>query len=478
MSAKLPARTWPRDFVWGVSTSAFQVEGAAREDGRGPSIWDTRCTLPGKVQMGGTGDVACDHYHRYREDVAIMESLGIDAYRFSIAWPRVLPAGRGKVNEAGMAFYDRLVDALLAAGIEPWACLYHWDLPQALENLGGWTSRDSAGWFADYAALMARRLGDRVKRWITFNEFSVFTLFGYAMDWCAPGLVDRTANLRAIHHVNLAHGRGVDVLRDTVRDASIGAIHNRQAVRPATPSEADRQAAEMLDVHWNLAFPEPQLRATYPARLIDAIEPWVEAGDMAQICRRIDWLGVNHYGPIFAKADPNAIWGFAWADPPADAVVREDIGWAIFPDAFRDELIELSRRYGLPVYVTENGCGSVDTPDASGEVHDPRRIAYLETYTAAMHDAIRAGADVRGYFVWSLLDSFEWGAGYTNPFGLVHVDFATLKRTPKASARWYANFIEQARNGRTGAGPQTVDNAASRLPGDSRRPPAAPRGQP
>jgi beta-glucosidase len=450
----MSTRTWPRDFVWGVSTSAFQVEGAAREDGRGPSIWDMRCTQPGKVYKGGTGDVSCDHYHRYPEDIAIMRSLGVDAYRFSIAWPRVLPAGRGKVNEAGMAFYDRLVDSLLAAGIEPWACLYHWDMPQALENLGGWTSRDSAGWFADYSALMAQRLGDRVKRWVTFNEFSVFTLFGYATDWCAPGVVDRTANLRAIHHVNLAHGRCVDVLRDTVRDASIGAIHNRQVVRPATESDADRGAAAMLDAHWNLAFPEPQLRATYPDLLAEAIEPWVQAGDMAQICRRIDWLGLNHYGPIFAKADPATIWGFAWGEAPADAPVREDIGWAIFPEAFRDELIELSQRYKLPVYVTENGCGSLDSPDATGAVDDPRRVAYLETYTAAMHDAISAGADVRGYFVWSLLDSFEWGAGYTNPFGIVHVDFETQKRTPKSSARWYANFIEQAR--RTQENPSAI----------------------
>jgi beta-glucosidase len=450
----MPARAWPRDFVWGVATSAFQVEGAAREDGRGPSIWDTRCTLPGKIHKGGSADVTCDHYHRYPEDIAMMRSLGVDAYRFSISWPRVLPVGRGKVNEAGMAFYDRLVDSLLAADIEPWACLYHWDMPQALEDLGGWAARDSAGWFADYSALMAQRLGDRVKRWITFNEFSVFTLFGYAMDWCAPGLVDRTANLRAIHHVNLAHGRCVDVLRDSVRDASIGAVHNRQVVLPATPSDADRSAAAMLDAHWNLAFPEPQLRATYPALLAEAIEPWVEAGDMAQICRRIDWLGLNHYGPIFAKADPTTIWGFAWAATPADAPVRADISWAIFPDAFRDELIDLTQRYKLPVYVTENGCGTLDVPDATGAVHDPKRVAYLETYTAAMHDAISAGADVRGYFVWSLLDGFEWGAGYTNPFGLLHVDFETQKRTPKSSARWYANFVEQARS--TQASPAAV----------------------
>ena len=451
-ASKKKARAWPRDFVWGVSTSAYQVEGAAREDGRGLSIWDHRCLMPGKVADGGSGDVSCDHYHRYGEDVALMRSLGIEAYRFSIAWPRVLPQGRGKVNEQGLAFYDRLVDELLAADIEPWACLYHWDMPQALENLGGWTARDSAGWFADYAALVARRLGDRVKRWATFNEFSVFTLFGYSMDWCAPGLTDRAAHLRAIHHVNLAHGRAVDVLRDCVPGASIGAIHNRQAVRPAGPSEADRSAAQMLDAHWNLAFPEPQLRATYPPLLAEVIESCVQPGDLAQICRRLDWLGLNHYGPIFAKADPAAHWGFAWGDAPADAPVRPEIGWAIFPEAFRDELIELSRRYKLPIYVTENGCGGTNTPDAAGKVDDPKRVAYLQTYTASMHEAIQAGADVRGYFVWSLLDSFEWGAGYTNPFGIIHVDFKTQKRTLKSSALWYAELIAQVRRVQTGSG--------------------------
>ncbi len=452
MATRTAKAAWPKDFLWGVSTAAFQVEGAGRVDGRGQSIWDFRCTQPGKVADAGSGEVACDHYHRYEEDVALIRSLGVDAYRFSIAWPRVLPQGRGRVNEAGLDFYERLVDRLLENGVQPWACLYHWDLPQALENLGGWTARDSAGWYADYAALVARRLGDRVRHWATFNEFSVFTLFGYAMDWCAPGLMDRTANLRAIHHLNLAHGCGVDVLRDLVPDAFIGAIHNRQVVRPCTPSEADRAAAAMLDAHWNLAFPEPQLRATYPELLAEAIDPWVRSGDMAQISRRIDWIGLNHYGPIFAKSDPSTIWGFAWGDAPPDSPVRPEIGWPIFPDAFRDELLELTRRYKLPVYVTENGMGSRDAPDDKGVVHDPRRIAYLETYTSAMRDAIAAGADVRGYFVWSLLDSFEWGSGYTNPFGIIHVDFETLKRTPKDSARWYTKFVAAAKKGASEAG--------------------------
>jgi len=432
---------WPADFVWGVSASSYQIEGAALEDGRGPSIWDTRCRQKGRIANGDTGDIACDHYHLYLDDVALMKELGAAAYRFSLSWPRVLPLGRGAANEAGLAFYDRLIDALLAAGIEPWLCLYHWDLPQALDDLGGWTSRDSAGWFADYAALAARRYGDRVKRFATFNEFSVFTLFGYAMDWGAPGIADRDAHLKAIHHVNLAHGAGVDVLRSLVPGASIGGIHNRQRIIPEHDTPEDKRAAALLDEHWNRAFPDAQLLACYPPMVARAIEPYVQAGDMARICRPVDWFGLNHYGPIFTKADPGAIWGFAWGSAPADAP-RSAIGWPIYPDIFRDELCDLTGRYRLPIYVTENGCGGKDKPDGSGEIVDRHRIAYLEAYIGAMREALGKGADVRGYFVWSLLDNFEWSAGYSDRFGLVYVDFATRKRTPKASARWYAELIK------------------------------------
>jgi beta-glucosidase len=435
---------WPRGFVWGASTSSYQIEGAAQEDGRGPSIWDTRCRQKGKIANEDKGDVACDHYHRYAEDVALMKNLGLMAYRFSVAWPRVLPRGSGAANEAGLAFYDRLIDRLLAEGIEPWLCLYHWDLPQTLEDRGGWTNRDSVGWFADYAALVARRFGDRVRRFATFNEFSVFTLFGYAMDWAAPGQKDRIAHLRAIHHVNLAHGAAVDVLRMLVPSPSIGAIHNLQAVWPERDTVADKQAAAILDMHWNRAFPDPQLLGRYPAPLMPHIEPFMQAGDMARICRRIDWFGLNHYGPIFAKAEPESVWGFAWGSAPTDAP-RSEIGWPIYPEAFRDELLDLHRRYGLPIYVTENGCGGNDRPNESGDVIDEHRIRYLRAYTDAMHEAIQGGADVRGYFVWSLLDNFEWGAGYANRFGIVYVDFATQRRIPKASARWYADLIRAAR---------------------------------
>ncbi|GEO82869.1 GH1 family beta-glucosidase [Pararhodospirillum oryzae] len=437
---------WPADFVWGVSTSAFQIEGATQADGRGPSIWDRRCLIQGKVAAGDTADVACDHYHRWPEDVALMKALGVDAYRFSVSWPRVLPRGRGGPNPAGLDFYDRLVDALLEGGITPWLCLYHWDLPQALQDLGGWTNRDCAGWFADYTTLVARRLGDRVGHWLTFNEFSVFTMFGFAIDWAAPGITDREAHLKAIHHVNLAHGLAVQGLRALVPGARIGAVHNRQRVFPEGEREENQEAAALLSEHWNDVFPDPQILGFYPPRTARLIEPYVRAGDMARICQPLDFFGLNHYGPIFARADPGWTWGYAWGDAP-ETRVRPEIGWAVFPEVFRDELVELTRRYRLPVFITENGCGGgSDAPDPTGAVNDPHRIAYLTLYTEAMKEAMAAGADVRGYFVWSLLDTFEWGSGYGQRFGLVHVDFKTLKRTPKASFDWYRALI-QARRG-------------------------------
>lgn len=448
MSDAPAALSWPPGFLWGVSSSSYQIEGAVAEDGRGPSIWDLRCRTQGKVANGDTGDVAADHYHRYREDVTLMQRLGVGAYRFSLAWPRLLPRGRGQANPRGLDFYDRLIDALLAAGIEPWVCLYHWDLPQALESLGGWTNRDSAGWFADYAVLATRRYGDRVKRWATFNELAVFTLFGYAQDWGAPGIADRAAHLRAVHHVNLAHGAAVDVTRALVPGASVGAIHNRQPIWPEGDAPGNHAAAALLDAHWNHAFPDPQLLGHYPAQIAGAIEPYLQAGDLSRICRPLDWFGLNHYGPIFAKADPATTWGFAWGSPPADAP-RSEIGWPIYPDAFREVLLELTRAYRLPVYVTENGAGGRDRPDAAGAVNDPGRIAFLQAYVGALHEALAAGADVRGYFLWSLLDSFEWGAGYGEGFGIVHVDRATLARTPKASFHWYADLIRTSGGGRS-----------------------------
>ncbi|SKA12414.1 beta-glucosidase [Enhydrobacter aerosaccus] len=430
----------PRDFVWGVSTSSYQIEGAAQDDGRRPSIWDLYSKVPGHVANGDTGDIACDHYHRYREDIGLMHRIGVGAYRFSVAWPRVLPDGRGISNEAGLGFYDRLIDGLLAVGIEPWLCLYHWDLPQALQEEGGWQNRAIVDWYAAYAALVAKRYGDRVRHFVTFNEPSVFSLFGYGLAWHPPGKKDPAALHQAIHHINLAHGAGVDAIRAEVPRALIGCIHNVQPARPLGSSPEDAAAARVLDAYWNRVFPEPQVLGHYPEPLAKLIEPYIQAGDLDRIRRPIDWFGVNHYSPIFARADVDAALGFAWADAPP-TVRRSPIGWQLDPEAFRDLLVEVSRRYGLPVYVTENGAGANEAPDKSGQVLDHERISYLKAYIGALREAVGMGANVHGYFVWSLLDNFEWGAGYANRFGLVYVDYPTQRRIPKESAHWYARLI-------------------------------------
>ena len=436
-----PIAALRRDFTWGVSTSAFQIEGATRADGRGLSVWDTY-GHQGQTSSGDTGDDGCDHYHRYQQDVALMQQLGIQAYRFSVAWPRVLPQGRGAPNEPGLAFYDRLIDAILAAGIEPWLCLYHWDLPQALDDLGGWTVRDSAAWFADYAALVAGRYGDRVKRFATFNEPSIFTLFGYGFGGGKRGISSVDALHRVIHHVNLAHGAAVDVLRARVPGCSVGAIHNVQPCRPSTP--ADAQAAYICGLYWNRAFPDPQCRGSYPEPMQAAMEPYMQAGDLARIHRPIDWFGLNHYGPTYFKADAGAPLGYNFGEMPPGTPVTP-IGWAIDPQGFRDTLTTVARDYGLPVYVTENGMGGYDKPDAAGAVIDNDRIAYLNAYIGAMNDAVSAGADIRGYFAWSLLDNFEWDSGYKVRFGLTYIDYPTQRRIPKASFNWYRDLIRATR---------------------------------
>ncbi len=428
-------------FVWGVSTSSYQIEGAVHEDGRGPSIWDSYCRQPGRIKNGDTGDVACDHYHRYAEDIALMRNLGVEAYRFSVAWPRVMPAGRGATNEAGLAFYDRLIDGLLAAGIEPWLCLYHWDLPQALGDLGGWANRECVQWFADYAALIARRYGDRVKRYATFNEPSVFTLFGYCLGGQPPAVSDHTSLLQAIHHVNLAHGAAVDRLRTGVSDASIGAVHNCQPCRPAREGPEHLLASQKLDAYWNGAFPDPQLLGKYPPLLVDAMAPHLQPDDLARICRAVDWFGLNHYSPHYVVADGGNPLGVGFGPAPAN-VPRSSMGWPVEPEAFRETLAEVDARYGLPIYVLENGTAFRDQIDPEGAVLDQPRIDYLNAYTAALFEAINDGADVRGYFVWSLLDNFEWGSGYSQRFGLVYVDYPTQRRIPKASFRWYAQLIK------------------------------------
>ncbi len=431
------SKQFPNGFVWGASTASYQIEGAATEDGRSPSIWDTFSRTPGKVENGDTGDVACDHYHRYPEDIALMQRLGISAYRFSTAWPRILPQGVGQVNEAGLAFYDRLVDAVLAADLTPWLCFYHWDLPQALENKGGWRNRDIAEWYRDYAMAVHRRLGDRVRHYATFNEQNVFTILGHAEGVHAPGLRDREATLKAIHHVNLAHGKAIAELRADDPDLTLGIVHNMQPILPASDSEADRKTAERADALWNRAFADPQYLGRYPAVLEPDMAPYVRDGDLAAIHQRLDYFGINHYSRNFVRHDPNAMFGFGQKPLPEGTPVT-GMGWEIAPGAFKDQLMDIHHRYGpIPIYITENGAGYEDVMDADGQVHDDYRVDYLEKYLGAVHDAIAEGADIRGYFVWSLLDNFEWAFGYAKRFGLVYVDYETLERIPKQSFEYY-----------------------------------------
>ncbi|MBO0736655.1 MAG: beta-glucosidase [Alphaproteobacteria bacterium] len=439
------AESFPDGFVWGASTAAYQIEGAVKEDGRGPSIWDTFSHLPDKVSGGETGDIACDHYHRWPEDLALMRELGIGAYRLSTAWPRILPEGRGRPNPKGLEFYDRLIDAVMAEGIEPWICLYHWDLPQALEDRGGWQNRDVASWFAEYSAMTVRRLGDRVKYWATFNEPNAAAVLGYAEGVHAPGIRGRTTALAAIHVMNLAHGLGVEAVRSERADLRIGNIYNFHPREPASEHEQDERAAVMLDALWNRSFPDPQTRGSYPEPLAAEMEALVQPGDFDIIKQRPDYFAFNHYTRSSTRHDPDHPFE-AGTVPPAPGRPVTDMGWEIAPEALRAVLVEVKERYSgnLPVYILENGAAFPDRIDEDGRIRDEPRIAYLRDYLAAVLDAIAAGVPVRGYFVWSLLDNFEWRFGYGKRFGLVHVDFATLERRLKDSFHFYGELARGA----------------------------------
>lgn len=434
------ARDFPAGFVWGASTASYQIEGAHDTDGRGPSIWDAFSAEPGRVKNGDTGNTACDHYHRYKEDVALMRAANFSAYRFSVSWSRVMPKGRGAINEAGLDFYDRLIDELLASNIEPWLCLYHWDLPLALQQaFGGWTSREIVPLFADYARLLAERFGDRVPRWATFNEPNMFTMLGHGAGVHAPGLRSRDAWLDTVHNVNLSHGAAVRALRAALPSgALIGSVPNLQPAMPHTDTDADREAAAKMDAAMNRATADPVFLGKYDPLTREWLGDRLRPGDEEAIYAPLDWLGLNHYSPTYAAARPNP-FGFRNMDPPAGAETTL-MGWHVKPDAFRDTLIEAARRYRLPIYVTENGMADAVEPGADGKVNDAARISYLDRYLGAVLEARAAGADIRGYLVWSLLDNFEWAMGYGPRFGIVHVDYQTQKRTPKASYHWLAEL--------------------------------------
>jgi beta-glucosidase len=434
--------SFPADFVWGASTASYQIEGAVNADGRGKSIWDIFSHTPGRIKNGDTGDVACDHYHRWREDVELLAQGGFKAYRFSTAWPRILPAGSGAIEPRGLDFYDRLVDALIAQGITPWLCLYHWDLPQALQERGGWRHRDICEKFADYARVVARKLGDRVKHWATFNEPNVHALFGHGIGSHAPGLTGLANMLAAVHHQNLAHGRAVAALRAERSGLRIGIVINQQPARPSSAHDEDRRAAEKFDAMWNGACLDPILTGSYPALIAGELAPLIADGDLAAMHQPLDFLGVNYYAPMYIAQAPASLFG-AWFGAVPDGTRFTAIGWPIDAGGLTEELVRLHGRYGdLELYIAENGACFDDTAAADGNVRDDERIAYLRDHLAAARHALDSGVKLRGYFVWSLIDNFEWAEGYSRRFGVVRVDFATLKRTPKASYRWLSELIK------------------------------------
>ena len=434
---------FPVDFVWGASTSSYQIEGAVDADGRGKSIWDIFCHTPGKVKGGDTGDVACDHYHRWPEDVEWLQRGGFSAYRFSTAWPRIMPAGAGAVEARGLDFYDRLVDGLLARGVAPWLCLYHWDLPQALQDQGGWLHRDIAEKFADYARVVAKRLGDRVRHWAMFNEANVHALFGHGIGSHAPGLTGLPNMLAAIHHQNLAQGRALQALRAEHSQLRLGTVINVQPARPSSAHDEDRRAAERFDAFWNGAVLDPLFKGVYPAAIAADFAPLVAPGDLATIERPIDFFGLNYYAPMYIAAAPQNLLG-AWFGAVPAGTRFTAFGWPIDPSGLTDALHRLRDRYGnLDIYVTENGACYDDPVAPDGAVHDNDRVAYLHDHLTAARRALADGVNLRGYFVWSLLDNFEWAEGYSRRFGIIHVDFKSLRRTPKTSFAFLADIARR-----------------------------------
>jgi len=440
---------FPRDFTWGVATSSFQIEGATDRDGRGPSIWDTFCAKEGAIADQSDGRTACEHYDRWPEDLDLIASLGVPAYRFSIAWPRVIPEGIGRVETRGLDFYDRLVDGMLERGISPWATLYHWDLPQALQDRGGWESRETVEAFTEYCAVVCERLGDRVAGWITHNEPWCASVLGYLNGEHAPGLKSQQAHLSSSHHILLSHGRAVDVIRAAAADRPVGITLNLVPSHPASSSEADREAHERFDGFFNRWYLDPLAGRGYPEDMLRRyrdegyVERWdfIKEGDLEVIAAPCDFLGINYYSRGVIRSDrvPEE------ENAPVERSVQgepTDMGWEVYPDGIRELLVRLHREYDFgPLYITENGAAYSTGPDESGRVPDERRLAYFDAHLKACHQAMEEGAPLKGYFAWSLLDNFEWAFGYEKRFGLVHVDYETQLRRPKDSALWYRDVI-------------------------------------
>jgi beta-glucosidase len=445
----LPAHRFPAGFHWGVATSAQQVEGAVGEAGRGESVWDRFAASPGRIADGTDPSVACDHFHLWKRDIELMREIGVPAYRFSVAWPRIVPAGRGALNPRGLDFYDRLVDGLLRAGITPFLTLNHWDTPQALQDQGGWASRDTAGAFVEYATAVARHLGDRVKHWITHNEPWCQSVLGHQQGQHAPGHTDPAEALAVAHHLLLSHGWATGAIRGVVRGARVGLTNIHMAVMPASDSPADLDAARSVDGLFNRWYLDPLYRGAYPADVVaDRVRlghlasgdlPFVHPGDMAAIATPTDFLGVNYYSRAVIGAGPDGR-AVDMPAPPGSEVT--EMGWEVYPEGLHDALVRLQRDYAPgEILITENGAAFADQPGPSGRVADARRVAYLGGHIEAAGRALAGGVPLTGYFVWSLLDNWEWALGYGKRFGLVRVDYPTQRRTLKDSAHWYRSVI-------------------------------------
>lgn len=446
LAGKLPATgetlRFPPGFVWGTATSSCQIEG--RGDRIADSIWDVFARKPGAIGDGSTPEIACDSYHRYPEDIALIAGAGLKAYRFSISWPRVLPEGTGQPDQKGLDYYSRLVDAALARGISPWACLFHWDLPQALQDRGGWANRDIADWFAEYAFTVSRTLARRVSHWVMLNEPQVHAVMGHGIGEHAPGFKSRDKMFAAIHHQNLAQARGMTALmvQSFAPVRNIGTVFSLQPVRPASTALADRDAAAMWDALWNRSFLDPLFHGSYPKLLEPYVDRLVRQDDLLEIKRNVDFLGVNYYSPMYQRSDPNGLVGTNWgANPPNMPLTG--MGWPIDPSGLVEVLADLRDHYGNPrVYITENGAYFPEKLDAAGHIEDTDRIGYLRAHIAAAHHALAEGANLGGYFAWTITDNFEWSHGYAAKFGLAAVDRTTLNRRPKASYDWYARIAQ------------------------------------
>jgi len=446
------AGRFPTHFLWGAATASYQIEGAVREDGRSTSIWDDFAAMPGKTYQGQSGEMAADHYHRVEEDTDLMVQLGLGAYRFSIAWPRILPEGRGAINPVGLDFYDRLVDTLLAKGIRPFATLYHWDLPSPLEQAGGWLNRATAYAFADYAELVTRRLGDRVTSWITLNEPWCSAYLGYGIGVHAPGLRDRQAAIDAAHHLLLGHGLAVPRMRASLAGgAQVGITLSLNQIYGADERAETARDMELAKAFSNGWFLDPIYRGTYPERFFEHLAlnpPPIQEGDLAIMAAPLDFLGVNTYSRILIRgAQTQPLADHIETVSPVPNACYTDMGWEIYPRGLRDVLVNVGRNYPVGnLYVTENGAAFPDVWDSGDTVSDPRRLDYLRSHIAACAEAIEQGAPLRGYFVWSLMDNFEWAEGYTKRFGIIYIDYPTQRRVIKESGHWYATLLRAFRN--------------------------------